>query len=97
MGQFPVLFISLRTVKGQTFDSAMNALAEVIQPIAENYASLIDSPRLSDDDKTFLRNTLSRAYLLNPAHRQDLSVFLSKLTSILARHFERQVVLLADV
>mgnify|MGYP002515677958 CR=1 FL=1 len=96
MGQFPVLFISLRTVKGQTFDSAMNALAEVIQPIAENYASLIDSPRLSDDDKTFLRNTLSRAYLLNPAHRQDLSVFLSKLTSILARHFERQVVLLID-
>ena len=96
MGQYPVLLVSLREVKGLTFESAMTALAETVQPIAERYADLLKSPRLTEDDKTYLQHCLSREYLLDPGHQADLRVFLSKMTAMLARHFERQTVLLID-
>ena len=96
MGQFPVLMVSLRKVKGLSFDSAMSALAETIQPIAESYLDLLASPRLTEDDKIYLRHCQSRDYLLDPKNRANLRVFLSKMTSILARHYERQMVLLID-
>ena len=96
MGQYPVLFVSLRKVKGLTFQSAMTALAEIIQTIAEGYADLLQSPRLTEEDKIYLRRCISREHLLNSQSEDDMRVFLSKMTTMLARHFERQAVLLID-
>ena len=96
MGRFPVLSVTLKDVKGLSFDDAMQRLAEELQPIAEHFASLLTSPRLSDEDKAFLKNCISRRHMLDPAHRTDLQSFLGRMSLILARHFEQPIVLLID-
>ena len=96
MGQYPVLLVSLREVKGLMFESAMTALVETIQPIAERYACLLQSSKLTEEDKIYLKHCQSREYLLDSSHWVDLRVFLSKMTTMLARHFERQAVLIID-
>lgn len=96
MGQFPVLFISLRKVKGLTFQSAMTALAETVRRVAMGMPGLPQSSRLSDEDKNYLRHCLSEEYMAEPGHQNELKFFLSRMTEMLARHYGRQVVLLID-
>lgn len=96
MGQYPVLFLSLKDVKGLTFDSARSELANTLRECAEGFAYLLDSPRLTESDKTFLQNCRDWEYLLDPAHFEVAKKFLSRMTYLLAKHFERRVVLLID-
>ena len=96
MGQYPVLSITLKKVKGLTFDAAMASLADTLQPIAADWAWIADSPRLQEDDRLFLKKCSLRDNLLNPANRAALLVFPEKMAMILGRYFERQVVLLID-
>lgn len=95
-GQFPVLFMSLKTVTGSTFDNAKSALADLIASLAAAHAYLLDSPRLRDDDKLFLRHCLSRDYLLDPVHVMAMKKFPARLPLFLTKHFDRRVVLLID-
>lgn len=95
-GQFPVLFMSLKTVTGSTFDNAKSALADLIASLAAAHAYLLDSPRLRDDDKLFLRHCLSRDYLLDPIHVMAMKKFPARLPLFLAKHFDRRVVLFID-
>lgn len=96
MGQYPVLSITLKKVKGLTFDAAMASLADTLQTIAADWAWIADSPRLQEDDRRFLKKCSLRDNLLNPANRADLLVFLEKMAMILGRYFDRQVILLID-
>lgn len=96
MGQHPVLYLTLKQVKGLTFDAAMASLADTLQPIAADWVWIADSPRLQEDDRRFLKKCSLRDNLLNPANRADLLVFLEKMAMILGRYFERQVILLID-
>ena len=96
MGQFPVLFLSLKDVKGLNFTAAQKKLASTLWQVADSYSHLIESPRLSDSDKTFLKNCGTWEYLQDLSNFEAASVFLTRMVLILARHYERQVVLLID-
>ena len=96
MGQLPVLSISLRTVAGFSFDTALAALINVIVSLAAEHDALLQSPRLSDDDKRYLQRCLSRKYLQDPSHVMVVKKFLSRMTTFLAKHYDRRVVLLID-
>lgn len=96
IGQFPVLFMSLKTVTGSTFAAAQAALVDLIASLAAAHAYLLDSPHLRDDDKLFLRRFLSRGYLSDPVNVMAMKKFPSLLTTFLAKHFDRRVVLLID-
>ena len=92
-GQVPVLSMSLKTVTGSTFAAAQVALVDLIASLAAAHAYLLDSPRLRDDDKRFLQRYPSRDYLSNPANVMAMKKFPSLLTTFLAKHFDRRVVL----
>ena len=96
MGQFPVLSISLRTAAGPSFETALAALINVIVSLAAAHDDLLQSPRLSDDDKRYLQRCCSREYLQDPTHVMVVKKFLSRMTWFLAKHYDRRVVLLID-
>ena len=96
MGRCPVLSVTLKNVKGPSFEEAMQSLAETLQPIVEQFASLADSPRLTPDDRSYLRQCCMREHMLDPKNLPDLQAFLGKMAVILGRHFGRQVFLLID-
>lgn len=96
MGQYPVLFVSLKDVKGLTFEVACSELANTLQETAESFAYLLESPRLTEAEKSFIRHCSDWDYLHDPGHREVAKKFLSRMTYILAKHFERRVVLLID-
>lgn len=96
MGQYPVLFISLKDVKGLDFSSARTELAHTLLQKARSFSYLLDSPKLSDFDKSFLKNCSTMGYLKNPENFDEAKKFLTYMVQILAKHYERQVILLID-
>lgn len=95
-GQFPVLFMSLKSITGSTFADAKATFVDLIASLAAAHAYLLDSPRLRDDDKRFLQRCLSRDYLSDPANVIAMKKFPFLLTIFLAKHFDRRVVLLIN-
>lgn len=96
LGQYPVIFLSLKGVEGRDYAVAYRQFAEKLSMTAAPYAFLQNSPRLSDEEKTTLGNYLSKRYMKDLAHEDDCKSFLKDMTAWLSKHFERQVVVLID-
>lgn len=96
MGQFPVIFISLKDIKGINYDIAKGGLINLVKELARTFSFLQKSEVLSEDDKLDLKNLCSDAYLKDPFNQNNLTSALSFLSSCLYKHFKRQVILLID-
>lgn len=59
MGKFPVIFISLKSVDGLKYDSAVAALRTVIGNEAGRFRFLRESPELDEDDKNSYNQLVS--------------------------------------
>lgn len=55
MGQFPVIFLSLKSVAGDNYDMAYNMFCEVINEEARHFQWLMDSKKLTQYDKIPLK------------------------------------------
>ena len=53
INQYPVVFLSLKDVFGQTFDGVFQNLSIAISKLFEEYAFLLESPKISDVSKEF--------------------------------------------
>lgn len=96
MGQFPIIFISLKDIKGINYDIAKGGLINLVKELARTFSFLQKSEVLSEDDKLDLKNLCSDAYLKDPFNQNNLTSALSFLSSCLYKHFKRQVILLID-
>lgn len=96
MGQFPVIFISLKDIKGINYDIAKGGLINLVKELARTFSFLQKSEVLSEDDKLDLKNLCNDAYLKDPFNQNNLTSALSFLSSCLYKHFKRQVILLID-
>lgn len=96
MGQFPVVFFSLKSVYGDDFTEAYENFAQEVLHVCEPYRYLIDSEKLTESDKQYLRRLLSLDYLEDLRHKATAQKCLKILVSCLSRHHERPVVLLID-
>ena len=63
MGQFPVIFISLKSAYGETFEQAYDALARVVVSLFSDYDFLLNSKNLSKEDIENYRKYLKRDFL----------------------------------
>ena len=96
MGKFPVVFVSLKDVDGLTFEDARNHLVEIIGNEAERFSFLLDSDKLSSNEKEKYRALLK---LENGQYAMETSVLtgsLRMLCLLLNRYDEQNVVLLID-
>ncbi len=97
MGQFPVIFITLKSVNGLNYESAIAALRYIIGVEASRFCFLGESNRLTEDDKNRYR-ALTRVNAKGQfAIETDvLQESLKTLSQLLAKHYGKKVILLID-
>ena len=98
-GQFPVIFLSLKSVDGLTFEAAEAALRTVVGNEAGRFRFLKDSDKLDESEKkTYLRLIDVKienetGYAMSDS---DLVASLKTLSMLLAKHYGRKVIILID-
>lgn len=96
LGKFPVIFISLKDVDGLRFEDARKRLIKKVGTEAERFRYLLDSNRLSVNEKEKYRALIALdkgQYVMDEAM---LTSSLEVLSSLLCHHYERKVILLID-
>ena len=96
MGQYPVVFMTLKSVFGETFENAVGKLASVISKTASKFRFLLESPKLSNEEKEKFKLYLNEDELVKPENSFKFTGFLNFISDVLYEHFGRQVVLLID-
>ena len=91
MGKFPVIFISLKGVDGLTFEDAYGMLRRIIRAEVSRLQMLLDSERISEDDKKPLERILKEEDT-----KDDIQNSLKTLSFLLYQHYGQKTVLLID-
>ena len=95
-GQFPVIFLSLKSVDGLTFEAAAAAMRRLIGSEASRFGFLLQSDQLNVDEKELYRALVTvEAGTFNMAD-DALADSLRTLSALLAKHYGRKVVILID-
>lgn len=90
-GKYPVIYITLKDVKKDSWDLAWDKLKELISDEINHFSYLLDSDALTLRDKTYLRNIIS-----GQARTVEYEDSLMKLTKFLAIHHGVSPILLID-
>ena len=99
MGKFPVIFISLKSVDGLDFQTALTALKTVIGNEAGRFYFLSSSGKLTDDERgtyaqlTEVGSSQGGIYTMTD---KVAAASLKTLSSLLSKHYGQKVILLID-
>ena len=91
MGKYPVVFVSLKGVDGLTFETAYRALCSIIHREALRLEFLLDSDKLTENEKKSLNRILTGEY-----DDQDIRDSLQMLCTLLEKHYGQKPILLID-
>ena len=91
MGKFPVVFLSLKSVEGLTFEDAYEMLRRVLRSEMLRLSFLAESDRISEKEKYSFRR-----FLDEQDTREDVQDSLKMLSGLLYGYYERKVILLID-
>ena len=91
MGQYPVVFISLKGVDGLDFKTAYEALCQIIVDEAARLRFLVDSDKIDDDEKKFLEKLINERY-----DASDIRKSLQMLCRLLEKHYGQKTILIID-
>ncbi len=90
-GKYPVIFLSLKGVEGDSFASALERMAILIANECKRLAYLLQSEKVLDADKKILNSMMEQN--ATTANLQDAISFLMRM---LHSHYGKQVILLID-
>ena len=91
MGKFPTVFISLKGINGDSYEMALAMAVRLINELARKCQYLLDSKRLTEQDKEEFRLLLCRD--------MDSATFchsLYSLSELLCKHYGNKVIVLID-
>lgn len=91
MGKFPVVFLSLKSVEGLTFEDAYEMLRRVLRSEMLRLSFLAESDRISEKEKYSFRRFLDERDT-----REDVQDSLKMLSGLLYGYYGRKVILLID-
>ena len=91
MNQYPTIAISFRQIEGLNFTDAYQQLVYEIAFLYQNHAYLLDSPAISEPEKSLFRRISDRK-----AEKTDVLRSIQFLTQLLTRHYNKKVILLID-
>ena len=95
-GQFPVIFLSLKSVDGLTFEAAAAAMRTVVGNEAARFRFLQDSDKLTKEDQERYEALIHVDKGLFDMEDELLAASLKTLSRLLAQHYGRKVVILID-
>lgn len=96
LGKYPVVFLSLKNVDGLTFEEAKYKLMELIGMEAERFSFLINSEKLSENDKNkyhVLTQMFEGQYSIPDG---SLTSSLQTLSQLLEKYYGPKVIILID-
>lgn len=96
LGKFPVIFLSLKNVDGLTFEEARYHLSELIGMEAERFQFLLDSDKLSDNDKKKYHALINLSEGHYSMDKGILTSSLQILSQLLSRHYNQKTIILID-
>ena len=91
MGKFPVVFLSLKSVEGLTFEDAYEMLRRILRSEMLRLSFLAESDRISEKEKYSFRR-----FLDEQDTREDVQDSLKMLSGLLYGYYGRKVILLID-
>ena len=89
--QYPVIFLSLKGIKGTTFESSLSLLMQLISSLYIKNGYLLDSDVLMEAEKAKIN-----IYLNGKASKEELMVSLKELTGYLYAYHKKNVILVID-
>uniref|UniRef100_UPI00386A0961 AAA family ATPase n=1 Tax=Succinivibrio sp. TaxID=2053619 RepID=UPI00386A0961 len=96
LGQFPVIFISLKSAYGETFEQAYDALARIVVRLFSGYDFLLNSKNLSKDEIENYGKYLKRDFLCDINSIGYVKEALEFLSTCLFKHYKKKVIFLID-
>lgn len=91
MGKFPVVFVSLKGINGETYETARDMAVQVVREEARCHQYLLDSKRLTSYDKEVFLELLGSGM-----EEAVLCGSLKLLSELLRKHYGQKAVLLID-
>ena len=96
LGQFPVIFITLKSAYGETFEQAYDSLARIVVRLFSDYDFLLTSKNLSKEELENYRKYLNREFLCDINSMGYVKEALGFLSTCLHKHYKKKVILLID-
>lgn len=96
MGKYPVLYLSLKSVDGLTFETAKNKLKQLIGSEAERFHFLVNSDKLSENEKLKYRSMIELDGASYTMTDVELEFSLQILSQLLCKHYGQKTVVLID-
>ena len=97
MGQYPVIFLSLKGIEGNSFEEVFQRLAGTIYILVEReFRYLLESDKLSEENKNDLRCLLSFELLEKTSSIEKIQSSLLLLTQFLYQHYGKKAIILID-
>ncbi len=92
LGQYPVIFLTLKSVRGYTFEEARKKLLRLVKNEVERFYFLLESKSLLDIDKKKYNELLE----MTSDDIELLSSSLRILSELLFKHYKKKVIILID-
>lgn len=96
LGQFPVIFLSLKGVEGLSFESAAYSFAEIVSSAIRQFSFLLNSENLDAADKNAYRELYSLGNEYNISVIAKIKFSLKKMSELLYKHYGKKTVILLD-
>ena len=97
MGQYPVIFLSLKGIEGNSFEEVFQRLAGTIYILVEReFRYLLESDKLSEENKNDLRCLLNFELLEKTSSIEKIQSSLLLLTQFLYQHYGKKAIILID-
>ncbi|MGB3946438.1 MAG: AAA family ATPase, partial [Bacteroidia bacterium] len=90
-GKYPVIFVSFKDLKEPNFDSAIKNTRLLICELYREHEYLLNSNSISESEKEDIKK-----YLYKKSSKEELEVSLKFLSSLLKKHYGKQVYILID-
>jgi hypothetical protein len=90
-GQSPVIFISFKDIKGESFSDSVEQMKACVQKLYEEYLNLLQSDALDSHDKDIINKYLQQQVTL-----PELECSIISLSQFLYQHYKKHVYILVD-
>ncbi len=90
-GQYPVIFVTFKDIKYSTWESAFNAIREVIANEYRRHDYLLDSPKCTEYDRNYFNNIIS-----GEITEVTLARAFSMLSFMLKNHHGKSAIIIID-
>ena len=96
LGQFPVIFLSLKGVDGLSFEGAAYCFAELVGSTARQFEFLLNSNAINENNKAIYRELCTIGNNFNESTINKIKQSLKKMSELLYKHYGRKTVIIID-